>query len=190
MNTLEENYSEIEVITYYLKFEKFEEHEFFQVPSNVKIEKIENMGVAQYREMFLAVGSEWGWSGRLILPDEELQQELLRNSLEIYKLFYNNQFAGFAEIDCANSKEIEILYFGLIPEFIGKGLGRLLMNFIKNRAKNFSPSMLFLHTCNHDHPKALTFYQKSGFVLFNTEISNELYPLHYIQKHLLNNSCT
>jgi GNAT superfamily N-acetyltransferase len=58
---------------------------------------------------------------------------------------------------------IEIAYFGLMPEFVGQGLGKYLLARAVEAAWAEKPSRVWLHTCTLDHPSALPNYLKRGF---------------------------
>ncbi len=73
-----------------------------------------------------------------------------------------------------NQSEVEIAYFGLLPEFIGRGLGGdLLTSAIENAwAWSPAPFRVWVHTCNRDHPGALANYQARGFKIYKTVTSD------------------
>jgi GNAT superfamily N-acetyltransferase len=81
--------------------------------------------------------------------------------------------AGFVELDRRREDEVEIAYFGLLPEFIGRGLGRYLLAWSIDKAFALAPEgishRLWVHTCNHDHPEALALYQRAGFDVYRQE---------------------
>jgi GNAT superfamily N-acetyltransferase len=58
---------------------------------------------------------------------------------------------------------VEIAFLGVVPGLIGKGAGRYLMNRALEIAWGRNPRRLTVHTCTLDHPRALEFYQRSGF---------------------------
>ena len=70
--------------------------------------------------------------------------------------------------------EIEIAYFGLLPEFIGRGLGGVLLTSAIETAWAWTPtpSRVWVHTCNRDHPSALANYQARGFEIYKTVTSD------------------
>ena len=65
---------------------------------------------------------------------------------------------------------IELAYFGLMPEFIGKGLGKFFLNAMIDRAWAHKPKRVWLHTCTLDHPQALAVYQRAGFTPYKQEV--------------------
>jgi hypothetical protein len=48
--------------------------------------------------------------------------------------------------------EIELVQFGLMPDFIGQGLGRYFLQWTIDRAWSYDPRRFWLHTCTKDHP--------------------------------------
>ncbi|MGI9332384.1 MAG: GNAT family N-acetyltransferase, partial [Gammaproteobacteria bacterium] len=66
--------------------------------------------------------------------------------------------------------QVEIAYFGLMPQFIGRGLGPYLLDWAIAEAWTAAPARVWLHTCNLDHPSALGVYRRSGFEVEGTEV--------------------
>jgi GNAT superfamily N-acetyltransferase len=64
---------------------------------------------------------------------------------------------------------MEIAYFGLFDEFIGRGLGGHLLTEAVGAAWTFGPARVWLHTCSFDHPAAIPNYTSRGFTPFRTE---------------------
>ena len=66
----------------------------------------------------------------------------------------------------APPQETELRYFGLIPEFIGRGFGAFLLRAAIDRAWERPIRRLWVHTRTFDHPRALGNYQRAGFVVY------------------------
>jgi GNAT superfamily N-acetyltransferase len=58
----------------------------------------------------------------------------------------------------------EIVYFGLIDDFQGRGLGKFFLNEGISAAWAHGPEKVTIHTNTLDSPRALQLYQKMGFV--------------------------
>lgn len=147
-------------------------------PQNITIMPAVKPAVAFYRFLYDAVGAKWNWIDRRKLSDEALAAILQHAQVEIYVLYVNGAPAGYAELDFRQWPEVELAYFGLMPEFIGKGLG---LHFIDEMIKlvwQRRPKRFWLHTCTLDHPQALSFYRKAGFVPYKeeTEVVDNLNP--------------
>jgi GNAT superfamily N-acetyltransferase len=90
-------------------------------------------------------------------------------AVSIHVLYFDGVPAGYVELDSRVDREIELAYFGLLPEFIGRGLGSWLLNWALDTAWNREPSRIWVNTCNLDHPKALPCYQRAGFEPYRQE---------------------
>jgi len=64
---------------------------------------------------------------------------------------------------------VEIAYFGLLPAYVGRGLGKYLLSEAAARAWTLQPSRVWLHTSTLDHPAALPNYLARGFSIFRVE---------------------
>ena len=77
--------------------------------------------------------------------------------------------AGYFELDGPPGGDVEIAYFGLLPSFVGRGLGGWLLTAAVERAWRRNPRRVWLHTCSLDHPAALANYRARGFRLVKEE---------------------
>src|SRR3989442_676294 len=77
-----------------------------------------------YRFLYDAVGRDYDWTSRKKLAGALLAALLNDPRLEVHVLMVEGVPAGFAELDRRIEGEIELVQFGLMPEFIGQGLGR------------------------------------------------------------------
>jgi GNAT superfamily N-acetyltransferase len=125
--------------------------------------------VSFYRYLYSAIGERWWWWERRALDDEALAAIIHDRKVDIFVLYYDGVPAGYAELDRRVEDEIEIAYFGLIPEFIGRGLGAYLLGWALDEAWRHTPRRVWLHTCNFDHPKAIAIYQQAGFAPYSQE---------------------
>ena len=131
---------------------------------NPEIRLSENPTVEDYRHLYNSVGAKWTWIERRLMHDKQVQELISSPYVEIHILYVDNIIAGFGEIGWdKETNGSEIKYFGLMPNFIGKGLGSYFLNNIVNIAWKRSPIRLRVNTCDLDHPSALSVYQKSGF---------------------------
>jgi ribosomal protein S18 acetylase RimI-like enzyme len=125
---------------------------------------------AVYLELFLRVGKDWLWSGRLRLDDSAFAALLADPDIEIFALEADGERVGIMELDFREKGECELAYFGLVPGAIGRGAGRFLMNEAVSRAFSRPIERLFVHTCNFDHPGAVGFYKRSGFTPYKLAV--------------------
>ena len=125
--------------------------------------------VSFYRYLYNTVGESWTWIDRRKMSDEDLKQTIQNDKIQVHVLYLLGVPAGYIELDFRNSLEIEIAYFGLMPEFIGQGFGKKFLQWGISRAWKVSPQRVWLHTCTLDHPGALPLYEKAGFKKYKTE---------------------
>lgn len=127
--------------------------------------RAENPPVHFYRYLYDAVGRDWFWVERKRLSDAQLAAIIQHPDVHIYLLLLAGVPAGFSEIDFRGLPEqASLTYFGLMPEAIGRGLGRYFLQWTIEAAWSRGPGKLILNTCDLDHPGALPLYQKCGFV--------------------------
>lgn len=125
--------------------------------------------VNEYRKLYYGVGEKWHWLDRMVMPDEELYKKINADNVDIFVFHIKNEIAGYIEF-VKDELFVEILYFGLMPAFIGKGLGKYFLHWVIAKAWSYGPSWIQLNTCTLDHPLALTVYKKAGFKEVKTEI--------------------
>jgi GNAT superfamily N-acetyltransferase len=132
--------------------------------------------VQGFRERFRRVGESWLWASRLRLDDGALTVILAADGIEIYDLMIGPDTIGLLELDFSQVGACELTFFGVVPEAIGIGAGRFLMNRAIERAWSRAPRIgrFWVHTCTNDHPDALAFYIRSGFVPYARGV--ECYP--------------
>ena len=138
-------------------------------PGELTVLHARRPSVAYYRFLYNAVGKEYHWYSRGRLPDVELAALIQDPRDEVHVLHVDGVPAGFAELDRRQSGEIELVQFGLIGEFIGRGLGKHFLQWVIDKAWSYGPRRFWLHTCTLDHPAALPNYQKAGFAIYKEE---------------------
>ncbi len=122
--------------------------------------------VAYYRFIYDAVGAPWNWRSRKRLSDGELAVVIGNPKVEVHVLYVDGVPAGFCEFDRRVAGEVEIVQFGLTPDFTGQGLGKYFLQWAIDKAWSDPIKRLWLHTCTHDSPIALPNYLKAGFTVF------------------------
>lgn len=143
---------------------------------DIEVVRLPAPELKEYRTLYSSVGQDYHWVDRVLMPDAELQRILQDDRVEIYVLKVDRQVAGYAELDRRVPGQIEIAYFGLVPPFIGKGLGKYLMGWTVERAWSHRPSRVWVHTCDLDHEAALPNYLKAGFRIYDQRIVEQMVP--------------
>ncbi|WP_397588349.1 GNAT family N-acetyltransferase [Sandarakinorhabdus limnophila] len=135
------------------------------VKSALKLERwTAPVDLDRYRALFRAIGQPWLWRGRLVMDDETLAATLNAPTLEVHVATRRDGTPqGLLELDFSGDRECELAYFGLVPELTGRGHGAWLMGHALKRAWREGIRRVWVHTCDLDHPGALTFYQRHGF---------------------------
>ncbi|WP_455374462.1 GNAT family acetyltransferase [Limibacillus halophilus] len=126
--------------------------------------RAERMPLSFYRYLYDAVGREWVWYERRLLSDEELAAVIHHEAVEVYVLYVDGSPAGFFELDGRKPGIVNLSLFGLMPDFVGRGLGAWLLASALDLAWDKLPQSVTVDTCTLDHPKALPLYQRMGFV--------------------------
>jgi GNAT superfamily N-acetyltransferase len=127
------------------------------------------------RFLYVAVGSDWYWCDRLSWSYQQWLDYLARPDLETWVGYFRGTPAGYFELD-RNGTDVELAYFGLLPSFVGKGLGGDLLTRAVERAWAMNPNRVWVHTCDLDHPAALANYQARGFSVYRTEKKLQVLP--------------
>jgi len=138
-------------------------------PVKLALIRADRCTVSFYRYLYETVGTPWLWYERRLLSDEALAAEIQKPTTEIFVLHVGGVPAGYFELIVASPQETELRYFGLIPEFIGRGFGPFLLRAAIDRAWERPLSRLWVHTRMFDHPKALGHYQRAGFVVYGRQ---------------------
>lgn len=126
--------------------------------------------VQRYRALFRRVGEPWLWMSRLVMPEAELRTILDNPAVDAFALRSGGDDIGILELDFRQGEECELAYLGVAPEAIGRGAGRFLISEAVARAWARPIRRFWVHTCTHDHPRALAFYQRSGFRAYKRAI--------------------
>lgn len=119
----------------------------------------------KYRALFRRVGGPWLWYSRLVMDEARLRAILDDPQVMVYAVTDRAGVeVGMLELDFRTATTSEISYFGLVPEITGKGHGGWLMAQALAFAWRKDVLRVGVHTCTLDHPAALGFYRRHGFV--------------------------
>lgn len=143
--------------------------------------------VAAFVRLFRQVGEPWLWASKLRRSETDLLAILSSDAIETFALQAGSDEIGLLQLDFRKPEACELAFFGVVPEAIGIGAGRFLMNRAIERAWGRAPRIgrFWVHTCTNDHPDALGFYIRSGFAPYARGIEcfpdprlHELLPKH------------
>ena len=122
-----------------------------------------------FRYLYAEVGRNYHWVDRLGWSEETVRAYLADPTVWLWLLTVAGSPAGYFELKRHDDGSVEIAYFGLLPESIGRGLGKYLLSAAVREAWNAGAPRVWLHTCTLDDPAALPNYQARGFRPFKTE---------------------
>lgn len=150
------------------------------------------------RFLYTEVGRNWSWTDRLVWSSEEWQAYAESPEVQTWVGSVRGTPAGYFELrrscgkglDSASRKdaktrsdgdsdpregaeariEVEIAYFGLMPMFIGRGLGGRLLEAAILCAWDFGAERVWVHTCTLDGPHALANYMARGMKVYRVEV--------------------
>ena len=133
---------------------------------DVKNSKVATPAVEFYRRLYHEVGSTFYWVDRLVMPDENLMTIIHHDLVDVLVLTAEDEPLGYAKLDRWEASEIELAYFGMFPQAIGRGLGEYLLNHALRPAWAHPSWQVGVHTCHLDHPAPLPSCWTAGFVVY------------------------
>jgi GNAT superfamily N-acetyltransferase len=157
------------------------------VAQGYSLQRLNGADTERFRNLFRAIGRDIMWFSRLIMPEEKLKAIIGDVKVECFALNDGARDVGLLELDFREAGQCELSFFGLVPDLVGKGAGRFLMNEALTRAWARPISRLWVHTCTFDHPAALGFYQRSGFRPYQVMV--EVHRDPRLSGHLPKESC-
>jgi ribosomal protein S18 acetylase RimI-like enzyme len=134
------------------------------------IERVEDCSPDLFRFLYSEVGRAFRWTDRLAWSDETIRRHLDDRAVSVWVMSWEADPAGYFELREHEDDSVEIAYFGLLPDFIGRGWGKYLLTRAAQAAWALKPQRVWLHTCTLDHPAALPNYVKRGFRRVREEV--------------------
>jgi GNAT superfamily N-acetyltransferase len=141
-----------------------------------KLQRLARPDIESYRALYGKLGDRWLWFSRLLMSDGALAAIVQHPKVEVYGLETGGALEGMLELDFRIEGEAELAFFGVGPGLIGGGAARWLMNRALEIAWARPIRRFWVHTCTLDHPSAVGFYKRSGFVPFRRQIEIEPDP--------------
>jgi GNAT superfamily N-acetyltransferase len=138
--------------------------------SSPSVERVDRCSVELFRHLYAEVGRAFHWTDRLAWSDDTICRHLENPGVSIWLMSSKAEPAGYFELREHEDASVEIAYFGLMPNFIGRGWGKYLLTRAVQAAWELGPERVWLHTCTLDHPAALPNYLKRGFRRVREEV--------------------
>ena len=118
------------------------------------------------RFFYQRVGAAWRWTDRA--PWTEAEWQAYAEGVETWIGYVRGTPAGYFELARQEEGHVEVAMFGLLPPFVGRGAGGLLLTAALRRAWEEGTRRVWLHTCTWDHPRALANYRARGLEVYKT----------------------
>lgn len=137
---------------------------------DVTVERVPDPTPELYRSCYRTVGKDYHWRDRWDWSDAELRAHLAHPEISIHLARRGAAPVGWYELRRVPvERSVEIAYFGVFPDAIGRGLGKHLLSCAVRDAWALEPARVWLHTCTLDHPAALPNYEARGFRRYKSE---------------------
>lgn len=128
------------------------------------------------RFLYSAVGGDWYWYDRLGWTYAQWLEYVDRPEFETWIGYRAGTPCGYFTLEVQAANSVEIRNFGLLPQFVGRGLGGHLLTAAIRRAWERGAARVWVHTCTLDHPRALANYQARGLRIFKEEVEEKNIP--------------
>jgi GNAT superfamily N-acetyltransferase len=145
--------------------------------SNLEIRAAEIPSPEFSRFLYASVGNRWKWYERLEWTRQQWLDYLDRPQQETWVAYLHGTPIGYFELEQQDRGSVEIVYFGLMPDFIGRGVGGPLLTRAVQCAWDSDARRVWVHTCSLDHPNALNNYLSRGFTMFKVEEKSITLPV-------------
>ncbi len=116
------------------------------------------------------IGAAYNWTSAT-RTEEEWAEWLSHPSRQYWLIKLGMETAGIVDLE-PHPGEVEITTFGLLPEYLGQGLGGYALTLAVRQAWRVQPDgtgparRVWLHTSSDDHPNAIPNYERRGFRVF------------------------
>lgn len=152
-----------------------------------RITRVDELSPEFSRFLYTAVGGDWYWLERLSWSLGDWTAWLSRPGSETWVSWWQGTPVGYVELDAQpgpHSTQVELAYFGLLPRFLGRGLGGQLLTegltnawSLADRWPDLPPvDRVWVHTCTLDGEHALPNYEARGLRPYRTSRSEQLLP--------------
>ena len=123
----------------------------------------------EYLELYALVGELWLWRDRLVWTRDALERYLTSPDVHVWAAYLQGATAGYFELRQHSDGAVEVMYFGLAPPFMGRGIGGWLLTRAVEEAFALGASRIVLNTCTLDAPQALPNYLARGFTIVSED---------------------
>lgn len=133
---------------------------------------------ALVRSVMARVGAAYGW--RSSTRSEQQWEELAaaHPRCQYWLIELAGETAGVVALEPQPGGDVEVRTFGLLPEYVGRGLGGHALTLALEQAwgtelpQAQAVRRVWLHTDSEDHPSALVNYRRRGLRVYRTEVED------------------
>ena len=134
------------------------------VRNDVRLKKVEIPTAVINHFFFVNVGRPWKWYSRLNWTLADWKALVEKETTSTWIGYVQGSPFGYIELDQLIDN-VEIAFFGLLPQYIGMGLGGYLLSEAIRLAWELESQRVWVHTCTLDHKNALNNYLARGFAI-------------------------
>lgn len=141
-------------------------------PKPIELREVGPDEAAMCRETWTRIGAPHGWTRRAAWSDAEWLARVSPPEVHAWLARVGGEVAGYLELEAEADRSVGITFFGLVPEFVGKGFGGAFLTEATRLAWSMmsldgaSTRRVWLQTSSGDHPHALPNYEARGFRVF------------------------
>lgn len=121
------------------------------------------------RFLYTSIGGDWHWTDRLPWTWDQWMRWLDRPEQQTWVMYVSGTPAGYFELEKQPGDQVELAYFGLAPQFVGRRLGGHLLTVALQKAWALGARRVWVHTCTLDHAAALANYKARGMKVYKEE---------------------
>ena len=170
----------VQVITTHLEMNAPEELRRSSSRTDADVVRVAIPSPELNRFFYTAIGGDWYWLDRLPWTYDDWQRYLDRPELQTWLVTVGGVPAGYFELELQAGDDVEIVYFGILPQYTVAGLGGWALSRAVDCAWAMGAKRVWVHTCDLDHPRALANYLARGFKVFKTETKDEDLPVRSV----------
>lgn len=117
-----------------------------------------------FLSLYDAVGRDYLWEDMHEESEEDLAAWLADTDTSLFTLMQDGWPHGFFLLDHRTPSICDLAYFGLVPQAVGRGYGRYLLESAVHTGWDLpGVEKMTVNTNTLDHPRALGLYQRVGF---------------------------
>jgi GNAT superfamily N-acetyltransferase len=157
-------------------------------PEDVRLDRATGITPEYAHFLYGLVGGDWYWTDRLAWTRRQWAGELAVPGTEFWIIYGEGVPLGYVQLQPVvqpDGTHVEIRYFGLAQQAIGRGLGRRLLEHgiaaawsLPDRAGLPPATRVWVHTCSLDGPAALANYQARGLAVYAEDTTEQPVPAH------------